>query len=113
MRLQRYKDMTQNDKSEKIKIYVDSEIADIVPGFLDNREKDIKSIQDALLKEDYEIIQILGHSMKGSGAGYGFDAISDIGCVLEQEAENRNIEGIRRGIEELSIYLERIDVVYK
>ncbi len=105
--------MTQEDRSEKIVVYVDPEIADIVPGFLENRQKDIKSIQGALLKEDYETIQTLGHSMKGSGAGYGFDAISDIGSMLEQEAENRNVEGIRRGVEELSTYLEQIDVVYE
>ncbi len=105
--------MTQDDKSEKITVHVDPEIADIVPGFLENRRKDIKSIKDALLKEDYETIQILGHSMKGSGAGYGFDAIGDIGSLLEQEAESRNIEGIRRGIDELSTYLEQVDVVYE
>ncbi len=105
--------MTQDDKSEKITVHVDPEIADIVPGFLENRWKDIKSIKDALLKEDYETIQILGHSMKGSGAGYGFDAIGDIGSLLEQEAESRSIEGIRRGIDELSTYLERVDVVYE
>ncbi len=105
--------MTQEDRSEKIVVYVDPEIADIVPGFLVNRQKDIKSIQGALLKEDYETIQLLGHSMKGSGAGYGFDAISDIGSLLEHEAKSRNIEGIRRGVGELSTYLERVDVVYE
>ncbi len=105
--------MTNNDKDRKILIHVDPEIADIVPGFLGNRQKDIKSIQDALQQGDYETIRTLGHSMKGSGGGYGFDAISDIGSVLEQEAENRNIDGIRRGIEELLTYLERIVVVYE
>ncbi len=105
--------MTQDEKNEKIVVHVDREIADIVPGFLANRRMDIKSIQDALSKEDYETIRTLGHSMKGSGGGYGFDAIGDIGSLLEQEAESRNIKGIRRGIDELSTYLERVDIVYE
>ncbi len=105
--------MTQNDKDRKIRIHVDPEIMDLIPGFLDNREKDIRSMLKALENGDYETIRTLGHSMKGSGGGYGFDVIGDIGSLLEQEAESRNIEGIRRGIDELSTYLERVDVVYE
>ncbi len=105
--------MMHNDRDRKIKIHVDPEIADIVPGFLENRQRDIKSIQDALEQGDYETIRTLGHSMKGSGGGYGFDAIGDIGSLLEQEAESRNIKGIMRGIDELLTYLDRVDVVYE
>ncbi len=107
--------MKQNEQSskEKIKVSVDPEIMDLIPGFLDNREKDIRSMLKALENGDYKTIRTLGHSMKGSGGGYGFDAIGDIGSLLEQEAESRNIEGIRRGIDELSTYLERVDVVYE
>lgn len=103
--------MTQDDKDKKITVHVDPEIADIVPGFLENRQKDIKLIQDALLKEDYETIRTLGHSMKGSGGGYGFDAIGEIGLSIEQNAMDRNIDGIRREIKELAAYLDRIEVV--
>ncbi len=105
--------MKQNDRSEKITVLVDPDIADLVPGFIDNREKDIKSIEDALKKDDYETIRIIGHSMKGSGGGYGFDAISDIGSSIEQEAKNRNVDGIRMRIVELSTYLKLVDIVYE
>ena len=101
------------DSSDKIIVYVDSELEDIVPGFLENRKKDIASITDALTSNDYETIRIIGHSMKGSGGGYGFDPISDIGRAIEMEAKNSNAEKIREQVEALSSYLERIEVVYE
>ncbi len=96
---------------EKIKVSVDPEIMDLIPGFLSNREKDIRSMLEALENGDYETIRTLGHSMKGSGGGYGFDVIGDIGLSIEQEAIDRNIDGIRRDIKELAAYLDRIEVV--
>ncbi len=101
------------DSGDKIIVYVDSELEDIVPGFLENRKKDITSIIEALTNNNYETIRIIGHSMKGSGGGYGFDPISDIGKFLEMEAKNSNAEKIREQVEALSSYLERIEVVYE
>lgn len=98
---------------EKIVVRVDSEIADIVPAFLENRNKDVKTILGALVNEDYETIRILGHSMKGSGSGYGFDAISSLGRSLEQEAMNMDAGRIRRLAEEISAYLGRVEVIYE
>ena len=101
------------DSDDKIIVYVDSDIKDLVPGFLENRKKDITSIIDALTENDYETIRIIGHSMKGSGGGYGFDNISDIGRLLEQGAKTRNAIEIRKCVERLSEYLERVKVVYE
>ena len=33
--------------------------------------------------------KLLGHSMKGSGEGYGFDTISEIGRFLEEAAKKK------------------------
>jgi len=100
------------DSGDKIIVYVDSDIEDLVPGFLENRGRDITSIKEALSNNDYEAIRIIGHSMKGTGGGYGFDSISDIGSSIETEAENRDSEKIREQTEKLSSYLKCVEVVY-
>ncbi len=74
--------MEQN--RDRIVVQVNPDIEELIPEFLQRRHTDIAAISDALKKGDYETIRILGHSMKGSGGGYGFDAISDIGRRLEQ-----------------------------
>ena len=100
-------------KGAKISIKVDPEIQDLIPGFLDNRIHDIETMKEALAEEDYETIRVLGHRMKGNGAGYGFEAITTIGQFLEQSAKEEDPDEILRWIDELSTYLERIEVIYE
>lgn len=107
--------MTQPVPPETINttvVYVDAEIEDLVPIFLRNQLEDVKFIVEACEQCDYEKIRILGHNMKGTGSSYGFDAISEIGASIEQWARERNSEKVRMLAEEVSVYLERVQVVY-
>jgi len=74
------------DSGEKIVIRADAEIQDLIPGFLENRQRDIQSIKAALTEKDFEAIRTLGHWMKGAGAGYGLDGVTAIGEKLEEAA---------------------------
>jgi len=98
---------------EKIVVKVDPEIADLIPGFLSNREKDVKTMKSCLKESNFEQIERLGHSMKGSGAGYGFDGISEIGEFIEIAGKEKDIEKIKEGIEDLIKYLNRVEIVYE
>ena len=100
-------------RGEKIIVTVDSDLEDLIPGFLENRNQDIKSIFDALTGDDYAAIAKLGHTMKGVGGGYGFDAITDIGRSIEQAAKEKNSQKIKASLSELSDYLERIEIVFE
>lgn len=103
--------MTKNT-DEKIIVHIDPELKDLIPEYLANRNKDIDSITVALQNGDYTLIKTLGHSMRGSGGGYGFDAITDIGGALEQAAKEKNLRKIQKYVAELKNYLECIEVVY-
>jgi HPt (histidine-containing phosphotransfer) domain-containing protein len=100
-------------QEEKIIVHVDPDIADLIPGFLENRHKDIKTMGEAVTQGDFEAIRILGHSMKGAGGSYGFDAITDIGKSLEQAAIAKDSGVIKKSVQELSAYLDRVEVVYE
>jgi HPt (histidine-containing phosphotransfer) domain-containing protein len=106
--------MTQDSgvkKEEKIIIQVDTELVDLVSRYIQNRHQDIKFMLESLEKGDYETIRIVGHNMKGTGGGYGFDAITDIGRSIEQAAKDRDAEEIRKWVNELSVYLELVEIV--
>lgn len=103
----------KNGKRDKITIRVDMDLEEIVPIFIENRHKDIVAITKALEQEDYDTIRILGHSMKGSGGGYGFDTITAIGNAVERAAKKSDKDEIRKQVNELSIYIERVEVVYE
>ena len=100
-----------NPATDRFVVQVDPEIEEIVPIFLQNRLNDIDSIVIALRQGDFETIRILGHGMRGAGGGYGFDGITDIGQFLEQAAKEQNSEMVRKQVECLADYLERVEVV--
>ena len=51
--------------------------------------------------------------MKGAGAGYGFNRITEIGASLEQAAGRRASEEIRARAAELVRYLDGLRVEYE
>jgi PAS domain S-box-containing protein len=95
------------------RVRVDSSLAGLVPGFLENRRRDIVAIDIALNQADYDNVRILGHNMKGSGAGYGFSRITEIGASLEQAAGRRASEEIRAHTAALGRYLDGLHVEYE
>ena len=105
--------MNRNNYSEPVIVKVDPDLEDIIPRFLQNRQRDIGAILDALDKNDYETIRILGHNMKGAGGGYGFEFITDVGGSIEQAAKNKDADEIEKSVKSLSAYLEQIEVVFQ
>jgi len=56
---------------EKIVVHVDIDLEDLIPGFLDNRQKDIRNLESALQENDFETLRSIGHNLKGVGGGCG------------------------------------------
>jgi hypothetical protein len=102
---------SSDDIQEPIRIRVDPDLACLIPGFLENRRQDVKSLLDALHRGDFETARILGHSMKGSGGGYGFNGITDIGGEIEAAAKHGDAMAIRTCVNALSLYLARVEIV--
>ena len=96
---------------EKVVAHVDADLLDLIPGYLENKRKEVDAIRQALTVDDYETIRVLGHGMKGSGGGYGFDPITAIGSEIEKAATKKNPERIQKSIHDLLIYLDRVEVV--
>jgi len=99
--------------ADAIVVQVDKDLEDLIPEFLDNRRSDVDSIRSAVANDDYETVRVLGHSMKGSGGGYGFDDITEIGGALEQAAKRKDNTAIGNELEKLASYLARIEIVYE
>ena len=99
-------------QSGRIIVHVDPELEDLIPAYLENRRKNVVSIREALERDDYDIIESLGHSMRGSGGGYGFDYITDLGKSLEQAARDRDSHEISNCVTKLLDYLDHRGVVY-
>lgn len=95
-----------------ITVHIDSNLEGLVAGYLENRRRDIVVIRAALTREDFEPVRAIGHNIKGTGGGYGFDFITKVGDELEQAALGADTAVIIRLVTALADYLERLKVVF-
>ena len=93
-------------------VKISRELEGIVPIFLDSRKKDVRTLREALVTQDFKTVQTLGHRMKGDGGGFGFDRITEIGAVMERAAKLEDRSTIEQHIGQLEDFLTRVTVVY-
>jgi HPt (histidine-containing phosphotransfer) domain-containing protein len=99
--------------SGRVMVAVDPDLQDLVPGFLENRRKDVAALNHAAQAKDLSTVRLLGHRMKGDGGGYGFHEISKIGNALEEAAIKEDWTAIRQATAALTNFLAQVDVVYR
>ena len=99
--------------AQPIVVHIDADLEELVPSYLAHRRADVAALRERLEREDLEPVRISGHSMKGTGGGYGFDEITVIGAAIERAAEAGDRAALGALIDRLEVYLSRIEVVYE
>jgi len=99
------------DDDGEVVVSPDPEVAPLVPEFLRNRRGDIARVQAFIDDADWEALRSLGHKMKGTGRGYGFARLTDIGRAIEEAGANEDADGARTAAAALGRYLDRVRVV--
>jgi len=98
--------------AERIRVVVETGMEDIVPAYLDKRHADIPKYRQALMEEDFDTLRMLGHKLKGTGAGYGFEMLTTIGGLIEQAALKRDTAKLRSEVDALEQYLNRVELQF-
>lgn len=65
---------------------VDEALAALVPKYLASKPQQIEEARAALAANNFEPIRRFGHNLKGTGRGYGFPPIEDMGKEIEKAA---------------------------
>jgi hypothetical protein len=50
--------------------------------------------------------------MKGTGSGYGFPVLTELGGAMEKAALNKDATQLRESLNRLAVYIESIDLKY-
>jgi signal transduction histidine kinase/AmiR/NasT family two-component response regulator len=82
----------------------------VIGRYIENRRADVARLRGALDGGDYATVRLLGHQMAGTGGGYGFAPISDIGSALEECALAHDPKGMRERIDDLEQFLLEVRV---
>jgi HPt (histidine-containing phosphotransfer) domain-containing protein len=98
--------------SDPINVHIDRELEDLIPGFLNNRQKDIQALMAAVGERDFASVRMIGHRLKGTGGGYGFDRITEIGQQIESAGIEEDVDAVSRHVEELDNYMGRVQVEF-
>jgi DNA-binding response OmpR family regulator len=82
---------------------VDAEngIAALIPKYLASKEKQIDEARASLAVKDFDPIWRFGHNLKGTGRGYGFPPIEEMGREIEKAVADRDVAGIAEQLENL------------
>ncbi len=78
---------------------------EVVANYLGRRRKDSDEIARALLSGEWEVIERIGHQIKGNGAMFGFPELSPVGKGLEESAKSRDSQSVGRHLGELRDWL--------
>jgi len=99
------------DDAYTVKIAKD--LADLIPGYLNNRRKELESLRNALAAADFEQLRQLGHRMRGVGNSYGFERITSLGKEIEEGAKSGDKDSLATHIAAYGDYLSKVQIAYE
>ena len=73
---------------------MDRELRLVINDYLKDLAKDYRALGRAFKDRNLEKIRLIGHDLKGSGAGYGLVRVSEIGAELGGLTEKKDLRGI-------------------
>lgn len=66
------------------------ELKDAIPAYMSRRDQDILSLKTFAASSDFDSISKLAHKLKGNGASFGFDRISELGSLMMKACESND-----------------------
>ena len=96
----------------RLRVRPEPDLLELVPRYLARREADVEALEEAVTLQDHATVHRIGHSMKGSGGGYGFQGITDIGLRLEDAGREADLAAARLAIEDLGDYLRNVEILH-
>lgn len=94
-------------------VSADPYMAQHIPRFIENRRSEIGRLRDAVRNGQLEGVRAFGHTLKGSGSTFGFEALTVLGARLEHAAPRGDRAELLIILDELAWYLEHVQVVYR
>ncbi|BDQ36608.1 hypothetical protein SYK_09680 [Pseudodesulfovibrio nedwellii] len=91
---------------------IDPDLEELLPRFFEVSMEDLERMQVALKERDFETLNRLGHTTRGTGCGYGFKGMGEIARAIELAAKACDFEKGREQIGRLFMYLQRVQVEF-
>ncbi len=80
---------------------VSEQVLGLVPHYLASKHKQIEEARESLISRDFGPIRRFGHNLKGTGRGYGFPAIEELGRQIEKAAAEADVDRVAQQLDAL------------
>ncbi len=89
------------------------DLEDLIPGYLANVRRYCAEAAGHVQAGDFPSLARVGHNLKGSGGGYGLDALTGFGHDLETAARAQLAENVNTTIRAILDFLDRLQIEYQ
>ena len=94
----------------KIRLQVEPGLKELIPGFLENRRRDLERMRHALHSGDLAAIRDVGQNIRCFSRVYGFDELTALGEEIRCAADECSTLRIVHLQGQLADYLSRVDI---
>lgn len=91
---------------------VDKDLEDLIPRYLESVKQYSADMQKLLAAGDLTALARIAHNLKGSGGGYGFMPITNLGASIETAARSGDSAGIPALLAQLSDYTLNVKIEF-
>jgi HPt (histidine-containing phosphotransfer) domain-containing protein len=92
--------------------HIDRDLEELMERFFSSSLEEVDAMRAALARGDYRTLVRLGHTAKGTGYGYGFRGMGDIGQALETAARAGDAAKCHALVERMAHYLSTVQVEF-
>lgn len=92
--------------------YIDAGLKGLLDRFFELSRTDLDTMRAAADKGDFDTLVRLGHTVRGTGHGYGFTGMGTIGEAIEQAALGRDLEALLGHVDRMDRYLSSVRIEF-
>jgi len=95
-----------------MKIKIDKDYEEIIPNYLNNRQKDLALFREYILTQNMSEIEFIAHKLAGSAGSYGFHTLGKIAVKLESACQNKKMSEVESHIQEIEDYFTNLHIEF-
>lgn len=93
---------------QPVVVRVDSDLEDLVPPYLASQKVEVERLTSLAAEGRFAEVEASAHRTKGSGAAYGFEALTSLAAELEQAAMAKDGKRVAVRLADIGAHLERV-----
>ena len=101
-----------DNEGNQYAVEIDGDLEDIIGAFLENKRADVNTMAEAVAGPNFDILQKLGHKLKGTFSMYGFVYLGQLCSGIEAAAIAKDIRTIERNLELLTDFMAKMTISY-